>query len=62
VESTKTFKEPIVTEILPLTKFYVAEEYHQDFYQKEPDRYHSYRNGCGRDQRLKQLWGTSAGH
>jgi peptide-methionine (S)-S-oxide reductase len=62
VESTKTFKEPIVTEILPLTKFYVAEEYHQDFYRKDPDRYYSYRNGCGRDQRLKQLWGASAGH
>ena len=58
VEKTKTFKEPIVTEIQPLTKFYVAEEYHQDFYEKEPLRYKTYRYGCGRDQRLKQLWGT----
>ena len=58
VEKTKTFKEPIVTEIQPLTKFYVAEEYHQDFYQKDPVRYKTYRYGCGRDQRLKQLWGT----
>jgi methionine-S-sulfoxide reductase len=49
---------PIVTEITPLDgSFYPAEEYHQDFYKKSPVRYYSYRNGCGRDRRLKQLWG-----
>jgi peptide-methionine (S)-S-oxide reductase len=42
--------------------FYPAEEYHQDFYMKNPDRYHEYRTGCGRDRRLKELWGAGAGH
>ncbi|MGD8895930.1 MAG: peptide-methionine (S)-S-oxide reductase MsrA [Acidobacteriota bacterium] len=52
---------PIVTEITPLEAFYPAEDYHQDFYKKSPVRYTSYRAGCGRDRRLKQLWGES-GH
>jgi methionine-S-sulfoxide reductase len=47
----------IVTEIAPLEAFYPAEDYHQDFYEKNPTRYYSYRNGCGRDRRLKELWG-----
>jgi peptide-methionine (S)-S-oxide reductase len=51
----------IVTEITALEAFYPAEEYHQDFYEKNPRRYSSYRAGCGRDRRLKQLWGES-GH
>jgi peptide-methionine (S)-S-oxide reductase len=46
----------IVTEITPLDTFYPAEAYHQDFYKKSPVRYTSYRAGCGRDRRLKQLW------
>jgi peptide-methionine (S)-S-oxide reductase len=37
--------------------FYVAEDYHQDYYKKNPVRYNYYRGGCGRDARLKQLWG-----
>jgi peptide-methionine (S)-S-oxide reductase len=52
---------PIVTEITPLDAFYPAEDYHQDFYKKSPGRYTSYRAGCGRDRRLKELWGDS-GH
>src|SRR6266542_632186 len=55
----KLLKEPVVTEVLPATEFYVAEEYHQDFYKKNPFRYKSYRLGCGRDRRLKELWGES---
>ena len=53
----------IVTEITGVTEFWPAEEYHQDFWKKDPDRYYSYRRGCGRDARLKELWGESAtGH
>lgn len=59
LEQTKPFKEPIVTEIVPAGKFYPAEEYHQDFYKKNPIRYAFYRNGCGRDQRLEALWGKA---
>ncbi len=52
---------PIVTEILPATTFYAAEDYHQDYYQNNPLRYRYYRFACGRDARLKELWGDDAG-
>ncbi len=61
LENTKPFKEPIVTEILPAAVFYPAEEYHQDYYKKNPVRYKYYRTRCGRDARLQQLWGDQAG-
>jgi peptide-methionine (S)-S-oxide reductase len=46
-----------VAEITMAGPFYVAEDYHQDYYKKNPVRYNYYRGGCGRDARLKQLWG-----
>ncbi|MDX1631462.1 MAG: peptide-methionine (S)-S-oxide reductase MsrA [Thermoanaerobaculia bacterium] len=61
LERTKPFEGPIVTEIEPLEAFYPAEEYHQDFYRKNPVRYKTYRMGCGRDARLEELWGEQAG-
>jgi peptide-methionine (S)-S-oxide reductase len=55
------FSRPIATDILPAGLFYRAEEYHQDYYKKNPLHYRFYRLSCGRDARLKQVWGDEAG-
>ena len=57
VEKSKPFKDSIVTQIVPASAFYVAEDYHQDFYKKNPIRYKFYKYNCGRAQRLQELWG-----
>lgn len=55
-------KKKTVVEIVPATEFWDAEDYHQDFWKKDPARYYSYRAGCGRDARLRDVWGDKAGH
>jgi peptide-methionine (S)-S-oxide reductase len=62
LEKSRPFKAPIVTPIEKADTFYPAEGYHQDYYRKNPVRYKFYRSGCGRDARLRELWGDKAGH
>lgn len=59
-EESKPFNAPIVTPVLAAEPFYDAEDYHQDYYKKNPVRYKFYRTGCGRDAKLKSLWGDKA--
>ena len=56
MDKSGVFKRPIVTEIIPFKKFYMAEEYHQDYYKKNPRRYKMYRSGSGRDQFIESTW------
>lgn len=54
------FKMPVATAVLPEAVFYPAEDYHQDYYTKNPARYRYYKWGCGRAQRLEEIWGEPA--
>ncbi|MDZ5473113.1 peptide-methionine (S)-S-oxide reductase MsrA [Bacillus sp. 31A1R] len=60
LQESGRFAKPIVTQILPAKEFYAAEDYHQDFYQKDPLRYNSYRRGSGRDTFIEQHWGEKS--
>jgi peptide-methionine (S)-S-oxide reductase len=57
LEASGRFKEKIATKILPAGPFWVAEDYHQDYYKKNPLRYQYYKTACGRAARLEQIWG-----
>ena len=57
LEASGRFSKPIVTEITPAGVYYEAEEYHQDYYKKSPERYYSYRKGSGRDRFIDSVWG-----
>ena len=60
LERSGTLTDTIVTPIEPLGKFYPAEDYHQDYYTKNPFRYKFYRFSCGRDARVQEVWGDQA--
>lgn len=60
LEQSKRFARPIVTQVLGASEFFPAEDYHQDFYKKNPVRYRFYNSSCGRAQRLEVLWGPAS--
>jgi len=59
LQASGRFKQPIATEITAAGSFYLAEDYHQDYYKKNANRYQFYKHGCGRVQRLEQIWGKA---
>jgi len=61
LDAAGRFDRKIATTITPASQFTAAEEYHQDYYKKNPLQYRYYRFSCGRDARVKQVWGDEAG-
>jgi peptide-methionine (S)-S-oxide reductase len=61
LQKSGRFDKPVAVEIVPATAFTAAEDYHQEYYKKNPLRYKFYRHGCGREARLEALWGAEAG-
>lgn len=59
-EIAERLSMPVATEVLPEKTFYPAEDYHQDYYTKNPAQYKFYKFGCGRAQRLEEIWGEPA--
>ena len=62
IEEAGTLGAPVVTAVLPSDTFWPAEDYHQNYYKKNPLKYRFYRASCGRDGRVEELWGDTAGH
>ncbi len=60
IANSRRLAGPIVTQIVAYASFTPAEEYHQDYYKKNAEEYHRYRAGCGRDARLRRIWGSEA--
>ena len=60
IEDSEQLRDPVVTRILDEAEFFEAEAYHQDYYLKNPVKYNYYRTACGRDRRLRQLWGDES--
>jgi len=60
--ANKPFAAPLKVELIATSKFYPAENYHQNYYRKNPFRYKFYRYKCGRDARVEALWGKTGGH
>lgn len=60
LDASKRFPLPIAVKIEDASEFTAADEHHQEYYQKNPLRYMIYRHGCGRDARIRQLWGDEA--
>ncbi|MFP4427496.1 MAG: peptide-methionine (S)-S-oxide reductase MsrA, partial [Spirochaetaceae bacterium] len=61
LESSDRFSRPIATDIIELDEFYPAEGYHQNYYERNPLRYNFYKSACGREARLRSVWGEEAG-
>jgi peptide-methionine (S)-S-oxide reductase len=60
IEEAGILPGPVVTKVLDASEFWPAEDYHQDYYRTTPVKYRFYRQGCGRDAKLKKIWGDAA--